>query len=162
MPSQKINDNEYESNHNDFDEHGERKVRVKRRRYHPTKLGGVCINAQSGQRYPIMQGSFEELRLYKMIDATAFYDKNGFRREKRDPVNPDPNILYYDSPEEYMRHMKVKIPQDRINRWHLNQKRMFPDGGDFDKAAYDEIRKETYSVRMNDDTQRESSSEDEW
>ena len=38
-----------------------------------------------------------------MIDATAFYDKNG-HCEKKDPVNPDPNILFYDSPEEYMTH----------------------------------------------------------
>tara|TARA_A200000113_G_scaffold225090_1_gene244796 strand:+ start:7764 stop:8249 length:486 start_codon:yes stop_codon:yes gene_type:complete len=161
MPSQKISEN----NDNDFyqnDENGEHRPKVKRRRYHPTKLGGVCINAQTGQRYSIMQGSFEELRLYKMIDATAFYDKNGFLRERKDPVNPDPNILFYDSPEEYMRHMKVKIPQDRVNRWHMNQRRMFPDGGQFDKAAYEEIRKESHTVRMNSERQRESSSEDEW
>ena len=160
MPSQKMTDNEPEYNQND--DNAERRVRIKRRRYYPTKMGGVCINAQSGHRYPIMQGSFEELRLYKMIDATAFYDKNGFLRDKRDPVNPDPNVLFYDSPEEYMRHMKVKLPQDRVNRWHINQKRMFPDGGEFNKEAYDEIRKETFMPRMNDDVQRESSSEDEW
>jgi hypothetical protein len=159
MPSQKKT-TDYESNENNFNENGEPRVRVKRRRYYPTKLGGVCVNAQSGQRYQIMQGSFEELRLYKTIDATAFYDKNGYLRETRDPVNPDPNMLYYDSPEEYMRHMRVKLPQDRVNRWHINNKRIFPDGGEFDKAAYDEIRSESFMSRM-DEAQRESS-EDEW
>ena len=59
--------------------------------------------------------------------------------------------------------MKVKIPQDRVNRWHMNQRRMFPDGGQLIKLfAYEEIRKESHTVRMNSETQRDSSSEDEW
>ena len=162
MPSQKITDNEPEFNQNDVYQHGERRVRIKRRRYHPTKLGGACINAMTGQRYPIMQGSFEELRLYKMIDATAFYDKDGFLLEKKQ-TNPEPNILFYDSPEEYMRHMKTKIPQEQVNRWHINKNRMFPESNDyqFSKEAYDAIRLEKFAPRTSSPT-REVSSEDEW
>lgn len=159
MPS-KNNKSEL-SEMNDNNETGERVVRTRRRKYYPSRLGGVCVNAMTGQRYPIAQGSFEEMRLYKVVDATAFCDKNGFYRENNAPVNRDPNILYYDHPEEYMRHMKVKLKQSRINLWRINQKRMFPDGGDFDKDAYEMIRKEKYEMpRIND--KDEVSSEDEW
>ena len=162
MPSQKITDNEPEFNQNDTNHDGERRVRIKRRRYHPTKLGGACVNALTGQRYPIMQGSFEELQLYKMIDATAYYDKDGFRLEKNQS-NPDPNILYYDSPEEYMRHMKTKVSQEQVNRWHINKKRMFPEsnGYKFDKEAYHAIRAEKYTPQRSSPAP-DSSSEDEW
>lgn len=159
MPSQKNRDDEPVFDNDDFQQ-GERRVRIKRRRYHPTKLGGLCVNAATGQRYPIAQGSFEELRLFKMIDATAFYDKDGFLLEKNQS-NPDSNILYYDSPEEYMRHMKTRIAQEDVNRWHMNVKRMFPDGGEFDKAAYDAIKLGTY-VGTKEAPKREVSSEDEW
>lgn len=148
MPSQKITDNEPEFNQNETNHDGERRVRIKRRRYHPTKLGGACVNAQTGQRYSIMQGSFEELQLYKMIDATSYFDKDGFRLEKKHP-NLYPNLLYYDSPEEYMRHMKTNISQEQVNRWYVNKKRMFPESNEFkfNKEAYHAICAEKYTQK---------------
>lgn len=162
MPSQKITDDEPEFNHNDILRDGERRVRIKRRKYYPTKLGGACINAQTGHRYRIVQGSFEELQLYKIIDATSHYDKDGFRHEKYQ-LNPDPNILYYDSPEEYMRHMKTKISQEQVNRWHINKKRMFPESNEFkfDKEAYYAICKEKFEYQRSSPALK-SSTEDEW
>lgn len=162
MPSQKITDNAPEFNQNDTNYDGERRVRIKRRRYHPTKLGGACINAQTGHRYSIMQGSFKELQLYKMIDATSYYDKDGFRLEGKQP-NLDPNLLYYDSPEEYMRHMKTKVSQEQVNRWHVNKKRMFPESNEFkfDKEAYNAICAEKYKPQRSSPAP-EASYEDEW
>lgn len=164
MPSQKITDNEPEFNQNDTQQDGERRVRIKRRRYYPTKLGGNCMNALTGQRYPIMQGSFEELQLYSMIDASSFYDKDGFRLEKnQSSSNPNPNFLFYDSPEEYMRHMKTKVPQEQVNRWHHNKKRMFPEsnGFKFAKEAYYAILAEKHVVQQSSPSPK-ASSEDEW
>jgi len=161
MPSKNTNNNTLsEMNYNN--ENDERVVRTRRRRYYPSRLGGICVNAMTGQRYPIAQGSFEEMRLYKVVDATAYCDKNGFYRENKDAVNRDPNILYYDNPEEYMRHMKVTLKQSRINLWRINQKRMFPNGGDFDKDAYDVIRKEHHEMHRINNDKGEVSSEDEW
>lgn len=148
MPSQKIIDNEPEFNQNDSNHDGERRVRIKRRRYHPTKLGGACVNAQTGNRYSIMQGSFEELQLYKIIDTTSYYDNNGFRPENKQ-TNLDPNLLYYDSPEEYMRHMKTNISQEQVNRWHVNKKLMFPESNEFkfDAEAYHAICADKYKYQ---------------
>ena len=148
MPSQKITDNEPEFNQNDTYHDGERRVRIKRRRYYPTKLGGACVNAQTGQHYSIMQGSFEELKLYKMIDTTSYYDNDGFRLEKKHS-NLYPNLLYYDSPEEYMRHMKTNISQEQVNRWHVNKKRMFPESNEFmfDALAYSAICEEKFKYQ---------------
>lgn len=163
MPSQKITDDEPDFNENEILHDGERRVRIKRRKYHPTKLGGVCVNAQTGHRYPIMQGSFDELKLYKIVDATSHYDKDGFRLAMKQS-NSDPNILYYDSPEEYMRHMKTKVSQEQVNRWHVNKKRMFPESNEckFDKEAYLAICAEKYAEKQRSSYTPEASTQDEW
>ena len=163
MPStSKHNDVEYYDN----EDEQEQKV-LRKRRFYPTRMGGLCVNAASGSRYPIQQGSFEELRLYRVSDVTGFYDKNGYLRRRNDPLNREPNMLYFDTPEQYMRHMRQKLPQESINRWHTNVKRMFPDDGDFDRAAYEQIRKENRSnmARSNwssEDAPVPASSDDEW
>ncbi len=150
----------------DDDDELQQKV-LRKRRFYPTRIGGVCVNAASGSRYPIQQGSFEELRLYRISDVTGFYDKNGYLRRRNDPLNHEPNMLYFDTPEQYMRHMRQKLPQESINRWHTNVKRMFPDNGDFDRAEYEKIRKENRSrmvrsSQVQDESQVVASSDDEW
>lgn len=162
MPSDKYNDIDTTVEFNNNDSMNEEpRVRIKRRRYHPTKWRGYCINAATGIVYPILQGSYEELRLFKAIDASGFYDKNGFVLEKKE-TNPDSNLLYFESPEEYMRHMKRMIPQEEVNRWHINKNRMFPESNDhkFSKEAYDAIRLERCAPRNSSPT-REVSSKDE-
>lgn len=162
MPS---SNTQYEEEY--YDEETETQKVLRKRRFHPTRIGGWCVNAVTGAQYDIKQGSFEELRLYRVSDCTGFYDKRGFLRRRNDPINRDPNMLYYDNPEQYARHMKRKLPQDQINIWHTNVQRMFPDGGAFVKAEWDKIRKENYNNMLRSSQapateERQESSEDEW
>lgn len=136
MPSAKNQDEpEYDDHANAGEDHERSRTRIRRRRFFPTKIGGVCVNAKTGQQYPWSQGSFDEMRLYKVIDATAYYDKDGFRRRRKDPVNKEPLLLYYDSPQEYGRHNKSELNQSFVNWWSARRDAAFPDGT-FDKAAY--------------------------
>ena len=70
------------------------------------------ISAVTGQRIhcqitgqPIKQNSLPSRQLYAVMDCTAF---NGSK---------DPMKLYYDTPEQYERHRRVKVPQDRKEAW---------------------------------------------
>ncbi len=70
------------------------------------------ISAVTGQRIhcqitgqPIKQNSLPSRQLYAVMDCTAF---NG----SKDPIK-----LYYDTPEQYERHRRVKVPQDRKEAW---------------------------------------------
>ena len=72
----------------------------------------ICINAVTGQKYydpttnkPIYNNSFECRQLYAVIDATAPLGER------------DPYKLYYDTPEQYERHRRVKVPRKRKEIW---------------------------------------------
>lgn len=136
MPSkrQRENDNT-DYNNNDGDDG----VKIRRRLYYPTKHGGICVNAVTGSRYPYIQGKFESLRLYQVVDASGKCDSRGYMRGRWDPPNKTSNFLYYDSPEQYSRHQNVDTSGKSAYQWHNDVKRMFPDGV-FDKTAYLEIR----------------------
>jgi len=165
MPSQKKND-DYQQNI-DYNDDGEETKVLRKRRFYPTKIGGLIVNAASGHSYGIPQGSFEELRLYKVSDVTGYYDAHGFLLRRNDAPNREPCLCYYESPEEYTRHMRQKVPQKRINEWHNNVKRMFPDGGEFVKSEYEAIRQEKALgtpgfVRQSVDVESSSPSGDEY
>lgn len=105
----------------------DKKTRVKQRKYFPTPRGAQIVNAVSGYVYPWTQGSFEERRLYKTMDLTAYYDNKGCRRSRRALPGSEPNLLYYDSPEQYMMHKGVKLPQSKIMSWHENNRALFKE-----------------------------------
>lgn len=70
------------------------------------------INAITGQRMhcqitgqPIKQNSLASRQLYAVMDCTA---PNGSK---------DPMKLYYDTPEQYERHRRVKVPRSRKEEW---------------------------------------------
>lgn len=114
---------------------------IKRKRlYYPTKLRSRIVNAKTGVAYPYCQGSYEELQLFKMIDSTAWCDENGYVLSRTDPVNKDPNFLYYDSPEQFMRHRRTTLDPDRIKTWHINHYKMFPPNRGFIKSEWDRIK----------------------
>lgn len=115
-------------------------VPKKKRMYYPTKLRSRIVNAKTGYAYPYCQGSFEELQLFKIIDSTARCDENGFLQTRQDHVNRDPNFLYYDNPEQCMRHRRITFPPERIRVWHENNKRMFPEKEGFNKMEWDLIK----------------------
>ena len=68
-------------------------VKMRRRRYFPTKHGGICVNAVTGNRYPYSQGSFESLRLYQVVDASGKCDNNGYVRGRWDQPNKTSNFF---------------------------------------------------------------------
>ena len=119
MPSKKEYEYDDDAPNNEYDDEYEysgsrtRKTRL----YYPTNLGGWCVNAVTGRPYPYLQGKKDELRLFKIIDMSCNTDHKGFLRKPRDPINKDPNFLYFDSPEQYMAHTDQEIPEERILKW---------------------------------------------
>jgi hypothetical protein len=91
----------------------------RRRRYYPSnKPQSLIRNAITGIEYPYTVGSIDQLRLYKMIDATGKCDKEGFIiTSKYDLPNSNSNHLFYDSPEQCMSHLQLTINPAEIARW---------------------------------------------
>tara|TARA_Y100000389_G_scaffold203913_1_gene254072 strand:- start:489 stop:941 length:453 start_codon:yes stop_codon:yes gene_type:complete len=118
-----------------YDDDKSQQIKFKKRLYHPSSNSGRCINAQTGVTYPWMSSSFESLRLYKVIDSTGKYDSKGFLRVPSDPINPDANFLYYDSPEQYGRHLRRNVDVEYCSKWHNKINNIFP-GGVFCLEAY--------------------------
>lgn len=137
---------------------------IRRRRYFPTRYGGFCVNAVTGSRYPYGQGSFESLRLYQVIDSSGTCDNKGYVRERHDEPNKTPNFLFYDSPEQYSRHMKVDVDGKVSYQWHNDVKNMFPDNV-FDKSAYLEIRNRKHNLPIQKKSSNkvvDNNSDDDW
>ena len=143
----------------------ERRSKLRRRKYYPTRVGGACVNACTGAAYQWYQGSNDEMRLYKVFEVTGYYDNQGFMSKRKDPQNRDPLILYYDSPEQYKSHTKCNVNQKLIAEWHEKVKQIFP-GGRYDEDSYEEWRKNHYAKTMkgykSGETLRKSISDEEW
>jgi len=72
----------------------------------------ICISAITGQRFydqltgqPIIQNSLASRQLWSVMDCTA---PNGAK---------DPLKLYYDTPEQYERHRRVKVSRSSKESW---------------------------------------------
>lgn len=72
----------------------------------------ICISAITGQRFydqltgqPIIQNSLASRQLWSVMDCTA---PNGAK---------DPLKLYYDTPEQYERHRRVKVTRSSKESW---------------------------------------------
>ncbi len=117
----------------------------KRRRalYYTSNVPDSYIkNALTGHIYPYKVGSLESLKLYKVMDSSGTVDKDGVRLNVKSRPNSQPNILYYDNPEEYMRHRRVIIDANKINNWKIKVKRLFSNEGKFNKEEWSKIRAE--------------------
>jgi hypothetical protein len=109
----------------DFETYNEEDVMEKtvkkrgRRRYYPSNKAQTYIrNAVTGVKYPYLVGSSEQRVLYKMVDATGTCDQDGFViTSKYDLPNPNPNHLFYDSPEQCMSNLRISIQPEDIARW---------------------------------------------
>ena len=95
-----------------------------RRKYYPSnKSNSLIRNAQTGERYSIRVGSIAQLDLYKIVDLTSTCDEEGYIITSRNaPTNPNPNHLYYDSPEQCMSHLRIVIDAADITRWRNRQR----------------------------------------
>jgi hypothetical protein len=107
---------------------------------YPTSLRGRIKNGKTGMDCGCMQGSYEELKYYKVIDSRGMYDERGYKTGRKEPVNKDPILLYYDSPMQYMRHMNVELKEEDIKQWYEDKRRMFPDNVIFVKSEWEKIK----------------------
>lgn len=148
MPCVKYDDDELPTNNVEDDESNEESDIHYTQDYFPTKFAMKIVNAYSGSVYPYTQGSYDELRLYKFVDTRGFYDEHGTRLTRFDPVNRTPNFLYYDSPEQCMRHLDIKMKSHRVKKWYSEKNRLFSHNGSFNKDEWFKLKKETYD-RMN-------------
>ena len=102
-----------------FDE--ERVTKRKRgyHRYFPSNIQQTLIrNAVTGERYTYTVGSPAEAKLFKMVDSTGTCDSDGYVIKARDSLpNPNPNHLYYDSPEQAMANLNISLNPAFIERW---------------------------------------------
>lgn len=106
--------------------------RVKKRAYYPSNTSDSFIkNAITGVAYPWKVGSNESRRLFKVFDTLGLHDSNGVKmtgRKRRSDVgqfNPAPNHLYYDSPEEFMRHRNCTVSPALIESWLKTKNELF-------------------------------------
>lgn len=103
--------------------------RTKKRQYYPSnKDGYYIVNAVTGHRYPWKVGSYNSYRLYKVTDSTGFNDRDGYRIQKNDDPNYEPNFLYYDSPEQASKHLRTKLDPRVALEWHNQYNIRFPNG----------------------------------
>ena len=100
------------------------KNKVIRYEYYPSNISDTFIrNAVTGRCYPFKVGSNESRRLFKVIDTIGNIDSNGRKIQviKKHgvitPINSNPNHLYYNSPEEYMRHRHCEVQPEFIKQW---------------------------------------------
>ena len=83
-----------------------------RRRYFTSnKQNSFIVNAETGSTYSWRVGSHESRYLFKIVDTTGVCDSNGYELDPRDDSYPNrnPNHIFYDSPEQYMKHQRTTM-----------------------------------------------------
>ena len=110
--SDRANQNERYNQHRQADEDDEEEDV---REYY-TSNDKLVRNGVYGAVYPYNNGSAETSQLFKVIDATGRCDSSGIRLKNK-KFNKSSNVVYYNSPSEYMDHRKVKLHQSVIKGW---------------------------------------------
>ena len=120
--------NDYSDNNNSFKE-----APVKRKYYTSNSPDSFIKNAITGALYPYKVGSNDSRRLFKIVDTTGNYDNDGVRikkpkfRGKEYCINSNPNHLFYNTPEECMRHMRVTFQPAFLEQWNKRRNELFQD-----------------------------------
>ena len=94
-------------------------------KYYPTsgQAGKRCRNAMTGVEYAWRVGTTAALdNLFHSVDTTGKCDAEGFLISAKSQKygvypNPNPNHLYYDSPEQFMRHQRILLNPELVKRW---------------------------------------------
>jgi hypothetical protein len=110
---------------------------VKKPTYYPSNIpDSFIVNAVTGVAYPWKVGSNDSKRLFKVYDTLGLHDKHGVKIPKRvknnsrfqkSEINPNPNQLYYESPQEFMRHQRYTVNPELINSWLKSKNELFND-----------------------------------
>jgi hypothetical protein len=95
-------------------------AKTKRQRYYPSnKPQSFVVNAQTGIPYSFRVGSKEQRQLFKTVDATGVCDKDGCVISPNQKVfSPISNHLFYDTPEQCMRHLNISFQRSFVEQWH--------------------------------------------
>jgi hypothetical protein len=109
------------------------KISRSKRAYYTSNIADTYIkNALTGEVYAYKVGSYDSKRLFKVVDTLGLHDKDGRkfemskRRGEHKQINSNPNHLFYDSPEEYMKHQHTTVQPEFIERWRETRNRLFP------------------------------------
>ena len=101
--------------------------RRNKRSYFPSN-GMYLRNAATGEEYPWKSGSLEATQLFKMVDSTGTHNAEGYKillNSSETLPNPNPNNLYFESPEECMRHQRIVFDANFVKQWHENYRERF-------------------------------------
>lgn len=85
-----------------------------------TSNNKMIRNGKYGTVYPFNYRSSDVYKLFSVIDATGRCDSAGIKLNigrKTGKVNKTSNIIYYDSPAQYMSHKKVKLNDKTVKAW---------------------------------------------
>lgn len=127
-------DDDFENEYGLDDEVRQFEKRQSGRKYYPSnKQERLIVNAVSGMRYNVKVGSRDSQRLFRLVDSTGTCNKDGYRimtKVRRNAPNdtlpnPEPNFLYFDSPEECMRHMHITLNPELVKSWRANVDKLF-------------------------------------
>ena len=114
-----------------------------RRMYYPSNnKGSSIVNAITGETYRWKNGTIDALRLFRVVDSTGTCDSHGYydrRGNHSDTSNKEPNVLYYDGPNEYMNHRKTKVDPALISEWNETRGQLFTDG-ELNLNAYHQLK----------------------
>lgn len=109
-------------------------------------MGQLIVNAATGIKYDICVGSKESLRLFKVIDTSGKYDKNGNKRKNDDVkkiIYPEPNHFYFDNPQEYSQHRRYLYHHSNSEKWKDFQTSITDNvSGDVDLNKYKTYKKD--------------------
>ena len=142
------NDVENDGTYEVVDYSSTKKSVTRPRAYFTSNIANMPIrNALTGIHYPFKVGSFESRQLFKIVDTLGVYDVNGKKYtppRRRNPKefatdttntqvlpNPNPNHLYYDTPDEFVKHfstrmrMNVTLQPEFIARWQEKKNSLF-------------------------------------
>jgi hypothetical protein len=96
-------------------------------KYYPSnKQQALIKNALTGLPYLWRVGTIDEKRLFKVVDTTGTCDGEGYLIRRGGVLpNPNPNHLYYDSPDQCMSHLNLTFEKALIDSWRHTRNDLF-------------------------------------
>ena len=144
MPSSTLTKTTFHDRDEHFNTSDHTSKSMKRMYYPSNKKGAFVVNAITGSPYKWRSGSVESLRLFRVVDASGKCDNMGYydrRGNHGNTFNKEPNILYYDGPNEYMKHRKTNVPATQVNEWNTTREELFSgEGGELNYSAYQRLK----------------------
>ena len=91
------------------------KKKLTNQHYFPSNICDKYIcNAETGVLYPFKVGSKESRILFRVVDTTGTCNSAGIPCKE---INYNPNHMYYDTPEQFMRHQRMVVAKETVVRW---------------------------------------------